>query len=170
MRISRSTDDILTISRLGEAEMERLRRLRDAADPSACPDAEERLYPDPIRGQPPETIAEDVADWKNFVVPDLRTRNVEALERVEADVRNARPSGKRRKPQFEIAIAIDAVDQWYSALNQARLVLQEKYHLPDEHEVLSLERLFARGQWRAYFQSRFYAEIQCWLLELVMRP
>lgn len=155
----------LVIEGLGETELEMLRGLRDAADPTACPEAELRLFPEPVTDAGEEDL-DAVADWKEFVVPDLRSQFDEALDQFEQDVASANLIRKLPMKRYQIEVQLKHVEHWYSALNQARLVLQEKYKLPGESAGLSIEELFAKGQWRAYFQSRFYAEIQCWLLEV----
>lgn len=168
MHISKSeSGDELVIGGLGEAELEMLRGVRDAADPTACPEAECRLFPEPITDADQDDL-DAVADWKEFVVPDLRTQFDAALDQLEADIASAEQVRKRPVKRYQITVPMSHLDQWYSALNQARLVLQEKYGLPGEGIGLSLEDLFAKGQWRAYFQSRFYAELQCWLLDVGM--
>ncbi|MDA0813149.1 MAG: DUF2017 family protein [Verrucomicrobia bacterium] len=168
MHITKSEDGTqLMIGGLGETELEMLRGVRDAADPTACPEAERRLFPAPI-ADADEHDFDTIADWKEFVVPDLRTRFDDALDQLESDVADARQVRKLPMKRFVVKLRVEHVELWYSALNQARLVLQEKYKLPSENTSLSLEDLFAKGQWRAYFQSRFYAEVQCWLLEAGM--
>ncbi|MGK0188195.1 MAG: hypothetical protein ACI9R3_003987 [Verrucomicrobiales bacterium] len=168
MRITPSENgEQIVIEGLGETELEMLRGLREAADPTACPDAERRLFPEPVTDASEEDL-DAVADWKEFVVPDLRTLFDEALDQFEKDVSAAELVRKLPVKRYKVKVEIRHLEQWYSALNQARLVLQEKYRLPSENAGLSVEELFAKGQWRAYFQSRFYAEIQCWLLEVGM--
>lgn len=169
MRISKSESaGKLVIEGLGENELQMLRGVREAADPAACPEAEKRLFPRLIADAGEEDM-DAIADWEEFVVPDLRSQFNAALGLLEDDVAAAEVIRKRPLKRYRITIAREHVEPWFSALNQARLVLQEKYRLPGENERLSLDELFAKGQWRAYFQSRFYAEIQCWLIELGMR-
>ena len=168
MHITKSEDGKqLMIGGLGETELEMLRGVRDAADTTACPEAEHRLFPAPI-ADADERDFDAIADWKEFVVPDLRTRFDDALDQLDRDVSRAHKVRKLPMKRFVVELKVEHLEQWYSALNQARLVLQEKYKLPSENTGLSLEDLFAKGQWRAYFQSLFYAEVQCWLLEAGM--
>ncbi|MEZ5325343.1 MAG: DUF2017 family protein [Verrucomicrobiales bacterium] len=168
MHITKSEDGKqLIIGGLGETELEMLHGVREAADPTACPEAERRLFPEPI-ADADERDFDAIADWKEFVVPDLRSQFDDALDQLDRDVAHAQQVRKLPMKRFEIELQAEHVELWYSALNQARLVLQEKYKLPSDNTGLSLEDLFAKGQWRAYFQSRFYAEIQCWLLEAGM--
>ena len=166
MRVKKSEDGTgLVLAGIGKTELEMLRAVREAADPTACPDAERRLFPDPIEGVG-EVVYQNIADWKEFVVPDLRSQFDEALDQLESDVAKAKKAKSRSKDRYSMEIQMGHVAHWFSALNQARLVLQEKYQFPEEAEASSLAAMFAKGQWRAYFQSRFYAELQCWLLEL----
>jgi len=166
MRVRRSKDgEGLTLESVSESELAMLRAVRDAADPASCPEAEKRLFPESVEGKDDEAF-DAAADWKEFVVPDLRTQFHEALDQFESDLKRARKKRIGLLARYQVDIPMSHVEQWFSALNQARLVLQEKFGLPGENERLSLEDMFARGQWRAYFQSRFYAELQCWLLEL----
>ena len=166
MHVTRSDSrGSLLLEGIGEIELELLREVRDAADPAACPEAEQRLFPDVINDPIADEEAETVADWKEFVVPDLHLQFEEALNQMEGDLSSAASSKEDSGNTYAIEIPLSHVPQWYSALNQARLVLQEKYRLPAESNPMSVEELIAKGQWRAYIQSRFYAELQCWLLE-----
>ena len=165
MRVRRSEDGTtIFLEGIGEAELKLLKGVRDAADPTACPEAEERLFPSPAEGTEDE-VNEAVADWKEFVVPDLRSQFNEALDQLEADLAQATKSRSRMKDRYRVEIRSDHAALWFSALNQARLVLQEKHKFPEDAEVRSIIEMLSSKQWRAYFQSRFYAELQCWLLE-----
>lgn len=165
MYLRRSKDKAsLVVDGVVEAELEMLRSVRDTADPTSCPAAEARLYPDPMDGDDDE-LEESNADWREFVVPDLRTQFDEALDQLEVDLGKAAKRRRLRSKDFRFEIPMAHVPQWYMALNQARLVLQEKYKFPEDGEI-DLGKLFSKGQGRAYFQSRFYAELQCWLLEM----
>ena len=57
---------------------------------------------------------------------------------------------------------------WYSALNQARLALEERYHFGPA-ETISLEGNDPVRR-TAFMRSKFYCAIQCLLLDYVMGP
>jgi hypothetical protein len=65
-------------------------------------------------------------------------------------------------------VPVDHTEQWYSALNQARLALGEKYDLPVSEEEFLAESAVFDDRWLAGAQSHLYAVIQTFLLETVM--
>jgi hypothetical protein len=60
-------------------------------------------------------------------------------------------------------------DAWFSALNQARLVLAERHDLPMSAVELEGGRGSVDERWLAFVQSNLYAFIQSFLLETVLR-
>ncbi len=108
----------------------------------------------------------DVApDWLEYVVPDLEDGFHSHLAHLAAAITAAR---------FEAAggsgllwITRDDGFHWYSALNQARLALEERFHfgpadLMDPAELPSAHR-------SAFLRSQLYCAIQSLLLEHVLR-
>lgn len=104
-------------------------------------------------------------DWREFVVPDLEQEFSSAL----IQVTNAIKLAESQHPEETGALWITKDDgfAWFSALNQARLSLEEQYQLGasehvDPQELTPEER-------SAFLRSQFYSAIQGLLLEHVMK-
>jgi hypothetical protein len=104
-------------------------------------------------------------DWREYVVPDLRESFQDDLAQVGANIESA---------VFEVDgaagpvwISRDDVSAWYSALNQARLALEEVFHFGPA-EDMDLPSL-PPAKRAAYIRTRFYGTIQELLLDHVMR-
>lgn len=69
---------------------------------------------------------------------------------------------------YEFAIPFDHVESWYGALNQARLVMQERYQFPEIESLDTIFELLQSENIKPYLTSRFYVEIQAALLEMAM--
>ena len=112
-------------------------------------------------------IADDdlALDWKEYVVPDLEAGFSADVLYVATSITAARvDSGGGPGPLW---ITRDDAFQWYSALNQARLALEERFHFGpsqviDPGELPPLRRA-------AFLRSQFYCAIQSLLLEHVLR-
>lgn len=105
---------------------------------------------------------DDAEDWAEFVLPDLREGFDRHLKTVLKAIETARfeatgGPGTVMIPQAEIF-------DWYAALNQARLVLEARYHFGsglsgDSPAKLTPEFL------TAYYRSQFYCAVQSHLLD-----
>jgi hypothetical protein len=111
-------------------------------------------------------VDEDVApDWKEYVVPDLEEGFNADLQHVSNTIATARyECGGEAGPLW---ITPDDAMQWYSALNQARLALEERFHFgpTDQINFAGLSVLHRA----AFIRSQFYCAVQSLLLEHVMR-
>lgn len=100
--------------------------------------------------------AEEIAeDWEEYVTPDLHAAflaDVEFINRVIAQSEEA------------VFISRDDSMRWYSALNQARLGLEELHPISEEEDgpVISDPA--------AWLRSRFYCALQTILLDEIMTP
>ena len=88
------------------------------------PAAGRRLIP------PPSTDEAINAEWEKFVTPDLRHLFVTAGETVLRDL-TALEIEPRRPNHLRVAFPSAHLDAWLSALNQARLILGEQFHVTD---------------------------------------
>lgn len=108
----------------------------------------------------------DVAeDWQEFVVPDLREEFQDELAEIGAMIESA---------AFDVDggagplwITRENAYPWYSALNQARLSLEEVYQFGPEGRADP--RKMKEEKQAAFIRSGFYSDIQSLLLEHVMR-
>lgn len=182
-----------------------------SADEGACL----RLFPDPIREQ--DRVArqgsgsdEDeeviVDDWKEYVRPELQTLFDEACQVVATDLLEvqqgvvaadldadggAEDSEKGEEQVFySLEVKGEHVEQWNSALNQVRLLMNEVYDLAESEKGLAeslLEEVEQVGdadggsgqqqrsrqadaypQWLLLAQYGFYGAIQSFLIEQIM--
>lgn len=105
-----------------------------------------------------------IADWQEFVVPDLRE---EFLGQV-AIVREAIEKEWKSKTgqRGSIRIRPEDADAWYGTLNQARLQLHERFSFADEESPPPKTQPVAlRAAWE---RTQFYLALQSVLLEHVM--
>lgn len=137
-------EDTLEITGIGFLEGAILWRLAAAADPHGSAAAEERLAASPTGGAEP--ALDD--DWKEHVLPELRTMFASAVEIVRMDL-----VGSWLSPGTDAALRVPVhhVEAWLIALNQARLALAARYDLtektmtqrpPEDLQPRTLARLF----------------------------
>lgn len=104
-------------------------------------------------------------DWQELVVPDLREGFQDELAEIGALIESAMYQADNGPGPIWITRK-DAYP-WYSALNQARLALEEIYHFGPE-QTIDLEVMSPVKQ-AAFIRSDFYSEIQSHLLRHVLR-
>jgi len=104
-----------------------------------------------------ERIAED---WRDYVVPDLRESFSDDLNHIQAAIETAAAFPKNG--ESPIWITREDAFSWYSALNQARLALEEKYGFgPDpDSDPANLSPI----RHEALLRSQFYCALQSFLL------
>lgn len=104
-------------------------------------------------------VGEVSADWREYVLPDMREEFDGALARVARSIDEA-----RRVHEFgegNLMISVDAAMDWYGVLNRARHALESRHGLaarrkqsPDDLEVRS-----------ASLRDRLYCAMQSLLLD-----
>lgn len=104
-------------------------------------------------------------DWEDFVVPDLREAFQDELAQVGAAIESA--IFQAEEGPGPIWITREDASAWYSALNQARLAIEEHYAF-GSGDSISPEGLTPARR-AAFIRSRFYCAIQGLLLDHVMR-
>jgi hypothetical protein len=107
-----------------------------------------------------EKISED---WQDIVVPDLRESFSDDLHHVYAAIETAAAFPKNDETPIWISPA-DA-QKWYSALNQARLELEEIHRFGQNPELDA--KNFKPIRRDALLRSRFYCELQSLILDHV---
>lgn len=105
-------------------------------------------------------LMDEESMWEDIVVPDLETYFSAQLEKVLKNVNEAKPEG-------EVIISKEDAEDWYGALNQARLGLEKKYHFGQEEEVDPLDLKDEKSQ-NSYLRGRFYSAVQSLILEYVL--
>jgi len=106
-----------------------------------------------------------VSDWLEYIVPELEETFHGHLAHLAAAISAAR---------FEAAggpgplwITPDDAFHWYSALNQARLALEERFGFGPQELIDPAE--LPSDMRSAFLRSHFYCTIQSLLLDHVMR-
>jgi len=170
MKIKRVKDKGLLLSRLPAGQVRLLKLIPMHADPSGLPAAAEKLFQDAVHSPQDDQDYQANVDWREHVVPDLEQQFAQQLDVVTEDLKNVRKSGGTApgSENFEFLIPYEHVDDWYGALNQARLVMQERHHFPELDSTEALMKLLQSDDLRPYLTARFYIEIQSALLDLAM--
>lgn len=109
---------------------------------------------------------EEVApDWKEYVVPDLADGFSADVQYVTTAIASAQlESAGAPGPLW---ITRDGALHWYSALNQARLAIEEHHHFGPGENINPAGLPPARRS--AFLRSQFYCAVQSLLLEHVLK-
>jgi hypothetical protein len=167
MQLQELTDGAWEIAGMREMELHLLSSIAVAADTSGHGKARQRLFPERATDEEDEGAAG--GDWKELIVPELERAFRDSIEIVNGDLAAVERTDVKGEEIFRVEVSAAHTEHWYSALNQARLVLAEKYDLPaSEEEFLEASAVFD-DRWLAGAQSHVYAVIQTFLLETVMR-
>lgn len=167
--------------RLSDLDAFHLNLLRRIADDASVDDAagRTRLFPSPI--VTPSDAADDefIEDWKDFVADELENQFAGDVGTVLSDLDNIRPHRGNKdgaEPRHMLDVPLDHARSWFSALNQARLMLDQKYNLhpgSGNDFQLFLSEADAQGvdlkeRLSVYMRYEFYAAIQEWLVQRAM--
>lgn len=104
-------------------------------------------------------------DWEENVVPDLRESFADDLNHIYAAIETA--AAFPVNEESPIWITRDDAFTWYSALNQARLALEEKYKFgpAPEDDPTNLTPL----RHEALVRSHFYCALQSFIIKHSLR-
>lgn len=153
----------------------------------------ERLFPSPISPEVlvDEEMATQAEDWDEYVRPDLEDSFSQARELVDSDLQNAsliEPSEFLSPEQMaewqgdfpqlrRVSVPIDHTDSWYSALNQARILLNEEHDVADSGDRLLLHAEMEgdpaeldQDRILLLAQYELFSAIQMMLIENIMSP
>jgi hypothetical protein len=174
MELTTNDDGTWSMDWLNELERLMLQRIPEAADPTGNPGAERRLFPESPLGMPALRDEDEgvVADWKEFVEPELRMQFRKALDVVREDLGRIEKRTRKSLRFHSLTIPKSHADHWCSALNQARIVLHERFGLPDFEEAIpepeGKDDAGREGQWLAMLQSEIYGGIMEFLVTRVL--
>ena len=190
MRLSLLPDGIISFTQMHSLEANALLSIPQNADPTEIPEAEDRLYPRPLDESsksdvdPMEAIGTE-EDWKEYVVPELRELFDGSMERVKESLKQLGPAPqeeveeeeddegeddndndndndkKASHAHFALRISTEIAEDWYRAMNQARLVMSQKSLWIDGKGNL-------HGPLISQIHYEIYAHIQGWLVEYVL--
>jgi len=152
-------NEALEIRELDPFLAELLRQIPESAQPKDSPAAQERLF------SPPATSEEKVlcAEWKLYVVPELRRLFQSATETVRQDLQQLHCTNKPFA-NCTLRIPMANADAWLNALNQARLAIAATYQFSD-HELCDYRSPLGSRRDLSLFQVNFYGFLQ----ELILR-
>jgi hypothetical protein len=106
-------------------------------------------------------------DWEEFVAPDIRSQFSDQIDHVSRAISSA---SKDEEYAGSVFITREDASQWYGALNQARMTLEQIYHLSELGDFVALDDLGAIGDEKrsAVIRGHFYSTFQCLLIEYVL--
>ncbi|HET6407319.1 MAG TPA: hypothetical protein VFG14_05515 [Chthoniobacteraceae bacterium] len=153
MRIERIDSKTVKLGPLDLLYCEFLNQIRAAADPGDSEVARQRLFPAPTTGK----HAEIDRDWLEYVEPELADLFDSSLTIVEKDL-NGFPPHSTEELGYSLRIPFSHLDAWIHALNQARLMLAERYKFTDD-DMNGEIAIDGAERSLALFQEHFYGYI-----------
>ncbi len=138
-----------------------------------------RLLPDPLDVSAAERARQEgfLKDWREYVHPDLNEHFAEARKMVGLDLAKVATSDSEADFNSEsgklhtLSVPASHVEQWFSCLNQARLLMNEEHRLADaEREFFMAPPDEMNERWLLLAQYTFYGWIQSFLVEYFMQP
>lgn len=148
MEIARLEDGAFQVTGLEEPLVDFLRAIVPSCDPGEHQGAFDRLYPTPEKGG--EELDED---WREYVQPELEHLFASAAAIVKGDLKDLETGGM-------LTIPAQHVDAWLNTLNQARLVLAERFEVDEEAMERPISAVLNDEREIALFQIHFYGFIQ----------
>jgi hypothetical protein len=127
MKIERLDDKTVTIGPLDSIGANLLQQIRTCAEPGNNLAAKERLFPPPIHERGSELIAE----WKEYVEPDLIHLFASHLEVIERDL-DGFPPDTEDEERHVLHIPVKHLEAWIHGLNQARLAIAARHRFTEK--------------------------------------
>lgn len=144
---------------IGEPLFEMLKQIKGIAE-CGDPDVEARFFPDPSDGMECDDLNQD---WKAYVQPELQSGFQSARDTVAADLRRATI---KEDGSCSFGIPAQHIDQWLSALNQARLALCELHQFTEKEMSAKVDNPDDPRE-LALIQMNVYATLQEWLITVI---
>ena len=147
-----------------------LERIIEASDPEDDERAMQRLFPS-LLGRPAldDFEEEQINEWNEYVQPDLRNKFNADLNVVEKDLKRFETTRSKHGLIFSLNVKKAHADAWCSALNQARIVLHERFDLPDpDNPKEDEEGEEMEGKWMAMLQSEIYGHVLEFLVTRIL--
>lgn len=179
MQLSAHQDEGLwRMSGLAAPHLHLLRQAADDATLTDSPAERERLFPPPVENSSEE--AEFAADWREFVADDLETRFASDVGTVLADLDQARPDGMAGEVRlFTLDLPLEHAQAWFSTLNQARLLMDCRFHFHDPVNQAVIESgdpsdedaettAHNEQMLAAWFRYEVYSAMQEWIVRNVL--
>jgi hypothetical protein len=118
LRVEQADEKSLRVTGLSPVLAHCLFQLPEILRQRDADDAQRRLFPDPLPSDPKAT-----AEWHELSDADLHHLFISAEETILRDLTGLENG--------EVQFAVAHLPAWISALNQARLILGELYHVTD---------------------------------------
>lgn len=125
LRVQADGPNRIRLSGVDPVLLDCLQNLPEILAQREAPGVRERLFPNPTAGE-----TETNRDWQRIIAPELRHLFASAGETVMGDLVSLAPDPQHRH-HYQITFAADHLNAWMSALNQARLILGELYHVTE---------------------------------------
>ena len=151
--------EALEIRELDPFLAELLRQIPNSTETKDSPAAEERLFSEPA----PAEEREFCAEWKLYVVPELRRMFQSATEIVRTDLEQLRCS-KRPFGDCTLTIPLEHADAWLNALNQARLAIVARNNFSEQELCDQYRSPLGSRRDLSLFQVNFYGFLQEFIL------
>jgi hypothetical protein len=135
----------------------------------------EQIAPDALDGgndrlpQRLGALMDEQSDWEEVVIPELKSFFSGQISCVVEGVKRGQEGVELGKEEAsgEVFITKEDAENWYGALNQARLALEARYKFGESEEIEDLED-FDDDKRSAFVRNRFYNALQGVLLEYVI--
>ncbi|MFZ4764287.1 MAG: DUF2017 family protein, partial [Roseimicrobium sp.] len=134
-----------------------------------------RLFPSPVEKKDARKERTFIDDWKEYVTDDLENHFASDVGTLLADLDNVerQEANEDGEVKAQLEVPIEHAQAWFSALNQARLMLDKKFLLfPQGEEDFRpvLEEEEAQGidlqeRLQVYMRYEFFSAVQEWLVK-----
>jgi Domain of unknown function (DUF2017) len=158
-------NDALEVRELDPFLAELLRQIPASTEAKESSPAEERLFSAPAAGQQNDICAE----WKLYVVPELRKLFQSATETVRQDLEQLKCT-KKTFANCRLRIPLAHADAWLSALNQARLAIAANYQFTERELSDHYRSPLGSRRDLGLFQVNFYGFLQEFILRETSAP
>ncbi len=178
MTVQRQLDGAVRIAGLDEWHLEALRSIPRLAHPGEDERALRRVFPAPYAAG--DASVEQQEDWAEYVQPELEALFEGSLSRVSADLKTAHlaePQARSEKaepppddpePEWAINIPAGHVEDWFRAMNQARLVLSatKETHRHDQEYITGM---IEQGEIESLVLYEMLTALCGWWVDVMMR-
>jgi hypothetical protein len=148
MTLWREKDGSFVIAEIDENIAALLQMIGPSADPDGNSDVTDRLYSSPTAGREPDFEE----DWREYVTSDLEKQFRFAQDAVQQDLTKLAIDSE--SGVGEVRIPAEHLEEWISALNQARLAIAARHRFTDREMERGPEpgdpRYFPRFQLHVY--------------------
>jgi hypothetical protein len=163
-------------SEMQEIQLDFMRMAGDDAGLGDFPEGRGRMYPSPLGAHETDQQEEFIGDWKEFVSSELEMQFAGDVGTFLSDLDEAKATGLHEESGeklFVLDVPIEHGASWFSTLNQARLMMDQKHRLhPDEEADAGafIRETQESDPSRIFVLMRyeFYSWIQEWLVQHVL--